>query len=165
MQSIAATRSCSAQLAASFVNLGGPRRPMSGASAVRDVSGAPLDVTAQATWQLSGVPDATVAADGTLTASQAGDVAIGATYQTHHARALAPLFRDGSGLVLGSVRRRVSDAAFRPIVAARVAIIDGADAGLITTTTVDGSYAFTAVAHPDENWLSLIMVRMSTAST
>jgi hypothetical protein len=109
----------------------------------RDVSRAPRDVTADASWHLSGVAGARISADGVITVPADGDIELNAHYQSYGVQAWAQLSRDGPGHVLAALRGRVyveRHGTLRPVAAARVEVVSGPTAGLVVTTAHDGSY-------------------------
>jgi len=109
----------------------------------RDVSRAPRDVTADASWHLSGVVGAQISADGGITVPADGDIELDAHYQSYRMQAWARLTRDGPGHMLAALRGRVyveRDGTLRPVAVARVEVVSGPSAGLVVTTADDGSY-------------------------
>jgi hypothetical protein len=114
----------------------------------RDVSLSPRDVTAEASWRLSGIAGAHISVDGVIDAPLDGDVEIDTQYASRSARARVRLARDHPGQMLAAVRGQVyaeGDRALYPIAHARVEVVGGPSAGLATTTLEDGSYEFAGV--------------------
>jgi hypothetical protein len=114
----------------------------------RDVSLSPRDVTAEASWRLSGIAGAHMSVDGVIDAPADGDVEIETQYASRRVRARVRLARDHPGQMLAGVRGQVyaeEDRTLRPIAHARVEVVGGPSAGLATTTLEDGSYEFAGV--------------------
>jgi hypothetical protein len=127
----------------------------------RDASEAPRDVTADASWHLSGGAGAHVSTAGIVEAAPAGgagdgggrsdmeDVAIAADYQSRTARRMVRLSRTGPGQLLAvlSGRALVEDkGALRPVAAVRLEVVSGPDAGKSATTDHDGGYELAGLA-------------------
>jgi carboxypeptidase family protein len=118
----------------------------------RDVSQSPRDVTAEASWRLSGVAGARISPGGVIEAPEDGDLEIDAQFQARHATAHARLRRDRPGQMLAALRGRVyveRDGALRPVAHARVEVVGGPSVGLSTTTAGDGSYEFVTLVPGD----------------
>src|SRR5262245_49482830 len=73
----------------------------------RDVSTAPRDITAEASWHVSGVAEAYVEPDGTVETNTDGDVQITADFAGHRVGVPVRLVRDQPGEVLATIRGRV----------------------------------------------------------
>jgi hypothetical protein len=136
----------------------------------RDASQPPRDVTADASWHLSGGAGAHVSTAGIVEAAPAGDasdandagnagdgggrsgmedVEIAADYQSLSAHRMVRLSRTGPGQVLAvlSGRALVEDkGALRPVAAVRLEVVSGPDAGKSATTDRDGGYELTGLA-------------------
>jgi hypothetical protein len=148
----------------------------------RDVSRPPRDVTAEASWRLSGIKGTRISVDGVIDAPADGDVEIDAQYAAHGVQARARLARDHPGQMLAVLRGQVyaeNNRALRTVARVRVEVVGGPNAGLATTTLEDGSYELTGVVagdiviratrigytsaegstqlHPGDNRLSLVM--------
>jgi carboxypeptidase family protein/Big-like domain-containing protein len=103
--------------------------------------GTTRDVTSAATWTTSNPAIAVVSSGGRVTILSSGDVDVRATYQnvTGSMRlALTQKFAL-SGIVTEGAP------AERPLANARVAIIDGADAGAVVSTDATGAFRFDTV--------------------
>jgi hypothetical protein len=109
----------------------------------RDVSQPPRDVTAEASWRVSGAGGAKVSAVGLIAAAEDGEVEIRGEYGWHSASARARLKRGRPGQLLGTLRGRVyiqAESELKPVGQVRVEIVSGPAAGTWTTTRDDGSY-------------------------
>jgi len=118
----------------------------------RDVSRPARDVTATASWCLSGIVGARISDDGAVDATASGDVEITAQFGGRRVEARVRLARDRPGQMLATVRGHVYAEIYgivRPIAYARVEVVGGPSAGLSTTTRDDGSYELVGVVPGD----------------
>ena len=118
----------------------------------RDVSRPPRDVTAQASWRLSGVAGAQISRDGAIDAVADGDVGIEALYGSRRVEARGRLRRASPGQMLAALRGRVYleiDGRLQPAAQAHVEVVGGTNAGLSTTTHADGSYELVGLVAGD----------------
>jgi hypothetical protein len=114
----------------------------------RDVARTPLDVTADASWRVTGVTDAHISPIGTVDAPNAGDATIEARFQTRGARVSVRLVPGQPGRILATLRGTVfveTLSGLRPLPHARVALVRGPSAGLSTMAGDDGSYEVSGV--------------------
>jgi hypothetical protein len=155
----------------------------------RDVSRAPRDVTAEASWRLSGAEGARISPLGLIDAREDGDVDIAACYQSHGVHARVRLRRDHPGQMLATLRGRVYvevGQELRPVALVRIEILSGPATGTCTMTSGDGSYELAglipgdfviratkigytgadalAAVHPGDNRLSLLIQSMSATA-
>ena len=117
-----------------------------------DVSQPPRDVTAQASWRLSGVAGAQISRDGAIDAVADGDVGIEALYGSRRVEARGRLHRDQPGQMLASLRGRVyleRDGRLQPAAQASVEVVGGTNAGLSTITHGDGNYELVGLVAGD----------------
>jgi hypothetical protein len=111
----------------------------------RDVSRPALDVTARASWRVTGKAGAGISIDGAIDAPADGDVEIDGQFGGRHVGARARLTPGRPGQMLATVRGHVyaeTQGILRPVAYARVEVVKGPCAGLSTTTRDDGSYEF-----------------------
>jgi carboxypeptidase family protein len=114
----------------------------------RDASRPARDVTAKASWCVSGIVGARISDDGTVDAPASGDVEITAQFEGRCVEARIGLVRDRPGRMLATVRGHVyaeTHGILRPIADARVEVVGGPSAGLATTTCDDGSFELAGV--------------------
>lgn len=104
------------------------------------------DVTSQATWETSDAAVATVSSSGVVTTLSAGECSIRAVYRNVSAStrlSVAPR-SPGLGTIAGVVSDSVSG---RPVVGARVTVVDGSDAGRASQTDDNGYYSLGGVVN------------------
>jgi hypothetical protein len=125
----------------------------------RDASQAPRDVTADASWHLSGPAGARVSTAGIVEAAgdageasdvgDLGDAEIAADYQSLSAHRMVRLSRTGPGQLLAVLSGRALEedkGALRPVAAVRLEVVSGPDAGKWAMTDRDGGYELAGLA-------------------
>jgi hypothetical protein len=119
---------------------------------LRDGTGPPRDVTAHATWHVTGTAEMRLSTVGLMQATGDGDVAIDTNYQSRTARVLVRLTPDHPAQFLATVRGAVyvaDQGRLTPLSKARVEVVGGPGLGKQTTTGVDGTYELPAVVPGD----------------
>jgi hypothetical protein len=114
----------------------------------RDVARMPRDVTAEASWRVTGVTDAHISPIGIVDTPNAGDVTIEARFQTRRASVSVRLVPGQSGQILATLRGTVyveTLSGLCPLAHARVELVRGPSAGISTAAGDDGTYEFTAL--------------------
>jgi hypothetical protein len=109
-----------------------------------DVRRRPRDVTREASWHLSGVSGARMAATGIVEATHQGDAEIDVNYQSQTAHCLVRLTPDNPGQLLAIVRGHAfaqDDDALQPVPGVHVEVVSGPDMGRSATTGRDGAFA------------------------
>jgi hypothetical protein len=117
-----------------------------------DVSRPVRTVTAEATWQLSPPNLARLVAPGTIRGAGEGDVDIDVSYQSKHAHVAARFSGDAPPVLLGMIHGRVfapTERGLQPLAGVQLAVVDGANAGRLTSTGVDGGYELTHLVPED----------------
>jgi hypothetical protein len=113
-----------------------------------DVTRPPRDVTAEASWRVSGVAGAHISPLGIVDAPNAGDVTIETRFETRRARVSVRLVPGQPGQLLATLRGTVyidTLSGLCPLAHARVALVGGPSAGISTTADDDGTFEFTGV--------------------
>jgi hypothetical protein len=118
----------------------------------QDVKRSPRDVTAEATWRISGPAGAQVLPDGSVETRADGDGAIVAEFAGRYIQIPVRLVRDRPGLILATLRGTVyteTRSGLQPVAHARVEVVSGQTKGPCTTTRSDGSYELMGVVPGD----------------
>jgi hypothetical protein len=114
----------------------------------RDVSRPPRDVTAWASWHVTGAARMYLAPAGVMQATGEGEAVIDTRYQSRTARVMVRLTPDHPAQLLVTVRGAVyvdDRGRLTPVANARVEVVGGPNCGKLTTTDDDGTYELHAL--------------------